>query len=45
MSLNGIKIADYDVYPVASLKGQSYRWSARRSSVYAVVQPIIIENQ
>ncbi len=45
MSLNRIEIASYDVYPVASLEGQRYRWSARRSSVYAVVQPIIIENQ
>jgi hypothetical protein len=45
MSLNGIKIANHDVYRDAFLKGQSYCRIPRRSSVDAVVQTIIIENQ
>ena len=45
MSLNGVKIANQDVHRVASLKGQGYRRGPRGSSMDAVVQSFIIENQ
>jgi len=44
MSLNRVKIANQDVYRVASLKGQSDRWGVWRSSMDTVVQSSIIEN-
>lgn len=45
MGLNRVKIANQDVYRVASLKRQGYRRGPRRSSMDAVVEPSIIENQ
>jgi len=45
MGLNRVKIANQYVYRVASLKGQSDRWGLWRSSMDAVVQSLIVENQ